>query len=221
MKSDFCHTFLNTSLYTTFFVILHNCSSSSKINILRQFLNVTRDTTTYNWSCVKTGRGKKKPTWDTDCPWLLFMVMAKHKVVGNWLLSNLNGYPGSERIKSILIIYILSPTCVPKIAVTPIWFSTNSLMNKRVSFHRPWSWYVFRSNITGAPTFKICLWFEIPEHFYIIQERWVHNIVIKKYEFPNTLYHLEHFYIISSQSNKKRWVHLKPDIIQKNQNCST
>jgi hypothetical protein len=56
-----------------------------------------------------------------DCPWLLFIAIAKHTEIGYCLLFSKNGHGDSVGDMIILGIYTLSPTRVPVI----IWASMN------------------------------------------------------------------------------------------------
>ena len=98
----FCLILLKISLETTFFVVFNPCSSSCPITILKPSILRTRDRATYNWPWVKTGLHKYKPTFFSDCPWRLLMVIAKDKVIGNCLHCSLKGHLDSDGFMSII-----------------------------------------------------------------------------------------------------------------------
>ena len=109
-----------TSGKTTLIVELHGFPSSSKISIFNPFLVVTLDTATYNCPCVKTGSFKYRPILNRVCPWLLFIVIAKHKVRGNCFLLNLKGIFLSDGDSLILWIKVRIPMLFPEIILTSI-----------------------------------------------------------------------------------------------------
>ena len=59
------------------------------------FFEVHRDNATYNCPCVKTGVRKFTPTYFSDCPCDLFIVIAKASLTGNCLHENLDPNPSS------------------------------------------------------------------------------------------------------------------------------
>ena len=72
------------------------------------------------WSWEKTRSARFNPTTFSDCPWNLFIVMAKQSLTGNWSLSNSNsksvGFIGILRMKQ------LTPAYFPEIIVaSSIW----------------------------------------------------------------------------------------------------
>jgi len=169
------YKFSKTSGKTTLTVEVHGFSSSSKISIFNPFLVVTLDTTTYNWPCVNTSRGRYNPTFDNDCPWLLFIVIEKHNDIGNCLLENLNGNPESEGTKSILGINTFCPIPLPVMTVAVMMFFPRWLTCSRVPLHNPLAWSMFLSNMIGTPVFRINLWFGIPEHLMSFKNYIVHQ----------------------------------------------
>jgi len=69
----------------TFDVVVIQLLSSSVNKIFNPFLDVTLETATYSWPCEKTGWGRYIPTFCSDCPWLLFIVIANDTEIGNCL----------------------------------------------------------------------------------------------------------------------------------------
>ena len=153
------HKLRNNSLYTMFFVLLLILHSSSIINIFKHCLLFTLDKATYNWPWVKTGCLKNKPTFDNDCPWLLFMVMEKHTEIGNCLLWNLYGILLFVGVKDILGINVRLPILLPDMIYASITRFPKDNTRNLVPLHNPDFWSIFLNNITGTPTFSTILWF--------------------------------------------------------------
>jgi len=101
-----------------------------------------------------TGRGRYKPTLLNDRPWLLLIVIAKHKVIENCLLWNLNGISISEGIKFIHEMKILSPIFDYVITAPQITFFFKSITCNLVQLQRPLALSIFLKSIIGMPTFK-------------------------------------------------------------------
>ena len=76
-------------------------------------LFLTLDNATYNWPCVKTGSLKNNPTFESDWPWLLFMVIAKHTASGNCRRWKVKGILLSEGVNDILGINVRVPILLP------------------------------------------------------------------------------------------------------------
>ena len=93
----------STSLYTTFVVVLERLPSSSQTTTFNPRLLFTLERATYSCPCVNTGRGKYKPTLESDCPWLLLIVMAKETDIGYCFLTILRG----KRLSDEVILKIL------------------------------------------------------------------------------------------------------------------
>ena len=106
---------LSTSLYTTFVVMFDKLPSGSQTTTFKPLLLLTRETVTYSWSCVNTGRGWYIPTFDSDCPWLLFIVIANDTDKGYCFLTIFRGRRLSDGVILSLGMITLCPKCVPLI----------------------------------------------------------------------------------------------------------
>ena len=73
-----------TSLYTMFGVVLFSQFTAS--NTSMQLANVQRESATYNCPCENTDVHRSRPTFLTDWPCDLFMVIANASWTGNCLL---------------------------------------------------------------------------------------------------------------------------------------
>ena len=155
---------LNTSLKTTFLVVLSLFPSSLSINIFNPFLSLTLDKATYNWPWLKTGFGRYKPTFENDCPWLLFMVIAKQTITGNCLRYILNGNLVFDSVSSISGMNTLLPVCVPVMISASITWLPNCVTRSLIPLHSPNDWSIFLTRITGTSTFSLISWFGTPEY---------------------------------------------------------
>ena len=128
---------VKTSLYTIFFVSDFFSISSLMMRNFRPFLLVTLDTATYNCPWLKTGFGKYTPTCCNDCPWLLFIVIAKHTEVGNCHLFKTNGHFESLGDKVILGMNTCLPILVPIMIFASITHVANLVIMSLVQLQRP------------------------------------------------------------------------------------
>lgn len=72
-------------------------------------LVLTRDFVTYSWQWLKTFFGRYNPTLSNDCPWDLFIGVAKEIIIRNCLLTNSNGHGDCDGGKDILRIQMVLP----------------------------------------------------------------------------------------------------------------
>lgn len=114
--------------------------SSSVVRIRMPFLLVTLERATYNCPWVNTCFGRNSPTCSRDCPWLLFMVMAKHNDIGYCLRLRTNGHFDSEGDNVILGMRIFSPMLEPLITSPSTNHLPSCVIFILVPLHRPAPW---------------------------------------------------------------------------------
>ena len=95
--------------------------SFSGNNTLIQDSEVQQERATYNCPWEKTGVCKSNPTFATDCPWDLLMVIAKASWTGNWWHLNFTGISSAEGSNDILGIKTVFPHLHQKIGETLVW----------------------------------------------------------------------------------------------------
>ena len=134
---------VKTSLYTIFFVSDFFSVSSLMMRNFRPFLLVTLDTATYNFPWLKKGFGKYTPTCFNDCPWLLFIVIAKHTEIGNCHLFKMNGHFESLGDNVILGMNTCLPILVPVMISASITHVANHVIMSLVPLQRPSFWFKF------------------------------------------------------------------------------
>ena len=144
-----------TSLYTIFLVRLFSQVAGSNTDM--RFADVHRESATYSWPCEKTEDWRSKPTFLTDWPCDLFMVIANARRTGNCLRRSGIGRVSLEGVKEIRGIRTLFPENLwsPEITVQSntrglIWFKII-----RVPLQRPLEGSKFRRSIIGHPGFKV------------------------------------------------------------------
>ena len=144
-----------TSLYTMFGVLLFSQFSGS--NTFMQLADAQWESATYSWPCEKTAVCRYKPTFLTDLPCDLFMVIANASWTGNCLQQSGIGRVSLEGVNVILGISTLFPENLgsPEITVQSkthgwIWFKII-----HVPLQRPLAGSKFRRSMIGHPGFKV------------------------------------------------------------------
>ena len=123
---------------------------------------VTREIATLNCPWEKIGFRRSNPTWATDWPWDLLIVIAKQSRMGNCQRQNSNGTCVSAGIIPIHGINTVSPACWSVIN----WIS-KTLFQKCVRI--PWEPLqtplsgIFLRSRTGHPFLSSSLWRERPK----------------------------------------------------------
>ena len=128
---------VKTSLYTIFFVSNFFSISLLMMRNFSQFLLVTLEIATYNCPWLKTSFGKYTPTCFNDCPWLLFIVIAKHTEIGNCRLFKTNGHFESLGDNVILGMNTRLPILVPIMIFASITHVANLVIMSLVQLQRP------------------------------------------------------------------------------------
>ena len=132
--------------------------------------------------------GRYNPTLESVWPWLLLIVIAKHKDIGICLLWNLKGNLESDGTKSMLGIKILSPMFFPIITSAKITFLPKWLTCNLVPLQRPFAWSIFLKSIKRRilPFLK-----ELLSWYPHIQELVHHWVILTKFHvlWPCLLYY--------------------------------
>ena len=128
---------VKTSLCIIFFVSDFLSVSMLMMRNFSTFLLVTLDTAMYNCPWLKIGFGKYTPTCCNDCPWLLFIIIAKHTEIGNCRLFKTNGHFESLGDNVILGMNTRLPILVPVMISTSITHVANLVIISLVPLQRP------------------------------------------------------------------------------------
>ena len=148
--------------FWAYFLKLHIfCFRSFILLRIGPFQFVTLDTATYNWPWLNTGSGKCTPTLWNVYPWLLLIVIAKHKFTGNGRPFNVKCNFVSDRGISTRGIMTLCPLFV--LVATSVWMTLlpNQVTMSLVPLHIPLVSFICLSNIIGQPTFSHSSWLGI------------------------------------------------------------
>ena len=144
--------------------------SLSRINIFKPFFDVTLEIATYSCPCEKTGLGRKSPTSDNDCPWLLFIVIVKATAKGNCRLHILKGNLVSDGVIKNHRIYTISPTLSPVMILASTIKSICWVIYSLVPFINPSVGAIFLRTITWQPTLSLRLWFGNPNTLIVFRK---------------------------------------------------
>src|SRR5271154_784899 len=127
---------VSISLYTTLHVLPLSSSFNSTFNLSP---DVHRESPTYNCPCENTGVLKYNPTCVSDCPWLLFTVIANASRSGNCFLRNGIGRSSAVGANVILGINTIFPPNLLSLLII-LHFNTFLLISNtlnQVSLHNP------------------------------------------------------------------------------------
>jgi len=150
-------------------VTLVSSPSSSVINIFSPSLDVTLETTTYNWPWENTGVGRYTPTCLSDYPWLLLIVIANDTVKRNCFRWNLRGILTSEGDRDSLDTKTWSLTLLPEMTLPSMTYIPILVITNLVPLHNPYRVSIFLNNIIDTPTFNLNLWLGSPEAVMVLR----------------------------------------------------
>ena len=115
---------------------------------------VTREIATYNCPCVNTAFLRSNPTWSTDCPCDLLMVIAKQTLTGNCRRQNSKGTWVFDGVKPRRGMNVVVPACSPVNSLTSKTRLLSRVTTARVPLQTPSPGFKFLNTITGHPTFN-------------------------------------------------------------------
>ena len=116
---------------------------------------VQQERATYNCPWEKTGVWKSNPTFATDCPWDLLMVIAKASQTGNWWCLNFTGIFSAEGSNDILGIKTVFPYPTPEIILHSKKWGLNLVRIRWAPLQRPLEGSRLHSSIKGEPTSNV------------------------------------------------------------------
>ena len=138
------------------FVVTGVCASLGN-RIFTFEAEVHLDIATYNWPWVKTGVLRSTPTYLTDCPWDLLIVIAKANLTGNCLRWKWNPIASSGGLREILGMNAHSPSWSPPSILTSSTLFVHCSKTQRVPLHNPLEGSMFRRIIRGQPILSCSL----------------------------------------------------------------
>ena len=135
----------------TTLIVLEPFSCSGNKTLIRDS-EVQCERATYNYPWEKTEVCRSKPTFATDWPWDLLMVIANASRTGNWWQLNLTGISSADGSSDILGIKTVFPHPTPERILHSKTCGLILVRIRWVPLQRPLDASKFQSSIKGLPT---------------------------------------------------------------------
>ena len=100
-------------------------------------IDIPLDSVTYSYPCKNTCCGRYTPTFDFVSLLALFIIMQKHRCIGNWFWINLNVYPSFSRGRVVVVVIFVFWSKHHVFSYSPffmqVWHSRQSLYKSIMS----------------------------------------------------------------------------------------
>ena len=119
-------------------------------NTLTQDSDVHWERATYNCPWEKTGVCKSNPTFATDCPWDLLMIIAKASWTGNWWCMNFTGISSAEGVMILFLLLYYLVISLTSFPIFPYFSYWNRLLLSNTDNHAYQPYFSLFYNLLSA-----------------------------------------------------------------------